>query len=144
MDEFQKIEFNEECRNKYWNGVQNRFVRYYTYLAKGNGLVNEFKYYIIFVFGGYWTIRVTTIMGYQIPAYFILLLGILGVPVLMLIGHWHLHRAQKPIELVTTFYGSLTRFNGYNMQITNLEQQQKIIELLQRILAKIEHDNKKL
>ena len=57
MSDFKPIIFNDEFIAKFWDGTQNRIVRYQSYLRRGFSLFNETKNYILLIFGSYWTIR---------------------------------------------------------------------------------------
>lgn len=120
-NEFTPIQESGELLNEYWEGKSNTFVRYYAYAQRGIGLLNEFKYYFIFLFSGYWTVKFTEIVGIRINPAWVVVAGVLGIPVLILIGRWHLYKAQKPIEYVTTMNGSIQKFGMYNMGVRQIE-----------------------
>ena len=138
MSEFRRIEFDGEYKRQYWQGTQNRIVRYYAYASRGISLLNDFKYYAVFVFGGYWTAELTTVAGMHINSGWILAAGVVGIPCLVFLGRWHLYRAQKPIELVNTHYGSIAGFNSHNMLVRSVEQNDEIIHLLKTVNEKLE------
>ena len=124
--EFKQITFSEEYHQKYWAGFTNLLVRYYTYLDRGFGVFNQTKNYILMIFGTYWTIRTMewwTGKGYSDG---LLVLGVgaaafIGIGFLIIIGRWHLFKAQKAIEFITTQKSTITGYNGYNMAIRQLE-----------------------
>ncbi len=114
------ITFTPEYIQKYWEGPQNIVVRYYAYLQRGFGLVNEAKNYIFIMFGSYWTVKSISLLGFSLDPAWIIVAGILGLPVLVFLGRWYLFKAQKSAEYINTQHGSLTGFNPYNMQILQI------------------------
>ena len=135
---FKPIEFNEENLRKYWDGPSNVFARYYTYLQRGLGLLNEAKNYILMLFGTYWTVKTA---DYWVPlgipdSTLVLGLGIVasvGIVCLIIAGRWDLFKLSKAREFASTQHGTVTRYDSYNMNVRNIEQNDKIIELLEDI-----------
>ena len=138
MSNFKPITFTEEYTQKYWEGSGNRFARFYTYLQKGFGLVNEAKNYILIIFGTYWTIKtmdwwirtnlsdMTLVTGLGIGA-------IVGIGFLVLIGRWDLFKLSKAREFAMVQHGSVTQYGNYNMQVKALELQEEILKELKKI-----------
>ena len=141
MSEFKQITGGGEYLAEYWEGAQNKFVRYWLYLRKGMGLFNEWKNYIMFVFASYWTVKTSNLwLGYGLTESWLLIGFTVGVPVglliLLFLGRWDLYRVSKPQEYINAQHGSVTGYNGYNMQIRMIEQQDEIIKLLTDLLKK--------
>lgn len=133
IKEFKPITFSDEFILKYWDGTQNRIIRYQAYLRRGLALFNEHKNYILMLFGSYWTIKTADywlaleisdgwlVLGLGVTA----LIGLFG---LVLLGRWHLFKAQKSEEFISTQRGSVTGYGGYNMSVRSLELLNDILE----------------
>lgn len=122
----------------YWEGPQNRFIRYWTYLRTGMGFFNEWKNYILLAFGSYWTVKTSEYwLGWGLSESWLIVGFIIGMPlglgVLLLLGHWHIYRANKPQEYFTTMTSNITKYDGFNMAVRNIEQNDEIIRLLNEI-----------
>ena len=142
MTEFKPIIFSGETLRKFWDGPSNRFARYYTYLQKGFGIVNEAKNYILILFGTYWTIKTMSWwidLGYSdnMLAVGLIIVALVGLGFLILIGRWDLFKLSKSREFAMVQHGSVTQFGIYNMTVKNLEIQEEQSKLLQEILKKI-------
>src|SRR3990167_6984675 len=129
--EFKPITSGEEYLQKYWEGAQNKFVRYWVYLRKGMGLFNESKNYIMFAFAGYWTVKTSNLwLGYGLSDTWLILGFIIGIPIgllaLLFLGHWDLYRASKPQEYMNAQHGSITGYQGFNIQIEVLNNLREI------------------
>lgn len=136
MLEFKPITFTEEYTQKYWEGPTNRFARYYIYLQRGFGLVNEAKNYAFIIFGSVLTVEFVDFFGYKISSWWIIVAGIIGIPILLLAGRWDLFKLSKAREFATVQHGSVTRYDSYNMTVRMIEQQDEIIKLLETIKSK--------
>ena len=135
-EDFKEITDNPEYLTAYWEGSSNRFVRYWTYLRGGIGLLNESKNYILLVFGSYWTVKTSDIwLNYKFPDSWLLIAFLIGMPVgllvLLLLGHWQLYRASKPQEYINAQHGSITGFRPYNIQVRQLKLLEEILKQIQ-------------
>ena len=130
MDEIKPITFDGAFIDKYWDGPSNFLARQYAYLQRGFGIVNEAKNYFLIIFGSFWTAKAITIMGYSIDPRWTLVAGAIGLPTLIFVGRWQLFKAQKAIEVVSARHGSVTGYNGYNMQIEQTQLLRDIKQLL--------------
>jgi hypothetical protein len=110
---------------EYWSGRSNLFVRYWIYLSRGLDFVNQGKYLIIGVLALYAILKLTN------P---ILMAGmfLISIPILTVLGRWHLKKVSKTQEFINTTRGSVLGFSGYNMQIEILETLNKILKQLQK------------
>lgn len=129
----------DELAPLYWDGPSNVIARYYAYLQRGFGFVNEAKNYFLIFFGILWTNKVISFFGYTIGTQWIVLGGIIGIPCLVIVGRWQLFKAAKAVEFIGNRHGSVTGYNSYNMTIETLEVNKeqnakldKIIELLSK------------
>lgn len=138
MNGYTKITLDNDFTQKYWMGPGNLVARYYAYLQKGFELVNQSKNYFFILFGGYWTVRSVEVLGYKLNADAILILGLLGLPILAVVGRWYLFRASKSIEYIIAQHGTVTQYNSYNLQIDILNE----LEKLNRNLEKYHNGNK--
>lgn len=130
---FKPIEFDGELREQYWEGKSNTFVRYWAYLRGGLALVNEAKNYLLVVFGSFWTAKVIEVGGHSINPNWTLLAGLIGVPILILLGRWQLHKAAKPQEFMNTSKGTVIGYQAFNLQVSMLELQENILKELKRL-----------
>ena len=135
MSEYKKIDESSEMLRAYWEGPSNRFARYYTYLQRGFGLVNEAKNYFLIVFGSIWTAKYISFMGYTVSSNWVIFAGIIGLPVLLLAGRWDLFKLSKSREFATTQHGTVTKYNSYNMAVKQLEILEEVRELLKEIAS---------
>ena len=138
MSQFKPIEFNEETLRQYWEGSSNLFARCYVYLQRGLSLFNETKNYILMLFGTYWTVKTMDYWigtGYS-DGFLMAGLGLIasvGIGFLILIGRWDLFRLSKAREFATTQHGTITKYDGFNMNVRNIEQNDEIIKLLKKL-----------
>lgn len=136
QSEFKKVTISDEYVEKYWTGRENIFIRQFSYLRSGFGLVNEAKNYFLIIFGTYWTARVIVIWGYTINPNWILLIGIVGVPFLVWIGRWELFKAGRAREYIIKQHGSVTQYQDHNMLVDQTEFQKQILEELKKLNKK--------
>lgn len=122
IDEIKPID--DKMAPLYWDGATNRFARYFAYMRRAIGLVNEAKYLLALF--GLGVIK----SDFVIPAWLITFGGLISVPVLIAIGRWHLFRVQKAEEFINNRHGSITGYNSYNMTI-------RMVELLEEISKKL-------
>ena len=138
MSDFKPIIFSGETLRKYWEGPENKFSRYYTYLQKGFGIVNEAKNYILIVFGTYWTVKtmdwwIKLGISDGLLAVGLGIIATIGIGFLILIGRWDLFKLSKAREFAMVQHGSVTQYNPYNMQVRTVEQNDEIISLLKKL-----------
>lgn len=116
---------------KYWEGKENFIIRYITYLRRGNGLFNEFKNYLMFIFASYWTVKTSDYwLGWALAESwlvigFIILIPI-GLLIFLLVGRYDLHKVSKTTEYIQQISGSLFQFKPLELGI---EQTNEIKEL---------------
>lgn len=126
MSEFKKINLNEN-RVKYWDGTTNLLARYLAYFLKCVDLINQGKYILAFAGLGVFKSDVVISFWYLIAG------GLVAVPLMIIIGRWYMHKAQKTMEFVNQLLGTVTGYDTYNMQV-------KQLELLEEISKKL-HEN---
>ena len=124
MSEFKKI---EAYLPEYWEGKTNQIVRLWVYLNRGLDVANQLKYVIAGILALYVILKFTN------PVW-IVVMFVVSLPILTFIGRWHLYKAAKPQEYITTIKGSVIGYNNYNMQI-------RVVELLEQILKKLNEKN---
>lgn len=141
MTEFKQVTLSEEYLWKYWDGPENWAGRYFMYLQRGFGLFNEIKNYLLIAFTTFWTIKAATFFGidfgYLWAGVITLIFTGAGLPVLFFLGRWDILKLSKIREFITTMKGTVNGYNGYNIQVKLLEQNDKIIELLEVISENI-------
>lgn len=113
----------DEYVPSYWEGPKNILIRYYVYAQRGLSLINDFKYLVAGIMAGY------VILKFASPIW-MLWIGLISLPILILIGRWQLHKVQKVSEWVGTQFGSVTKYNSYNMSIRQLEILEEILKIL--------------
>ena len=143
MSEFKKITNTGSFIDEYWDGAINRLARFYAYLTRGFGLVNEAKNYFLIIFGSFWTAKAVTFMGYSLDPRWILVAGILGLPVLIIVGRWHVFRVSKAQQALTMKHESLTGIISYNISVMQLALLEGIAEKLGVDMEKIKKDLEK-
>jgi len=135
MSEFEPITESQENIDRYWEGPNNKFARYFTYVQMGFGLFNDTWKFIATAFTAYWTIKTADYwLKFGISDLWltigILVLSSVGVVVLGLMGRWQLYKLSKPKEFAVTIKSTITGFNPYNIQVRQ-------VELLEEILNKL-------
>lgn len=141
---FRPITFSEEYHQKYWAGLPNTFVRYYAYLDRGFGVFNQAKNYILMIFGTYWTVKTMEWWigtGYSEVMLVVGLgtLSFLGICFLVILGRWHMFKANKAIEFINS-QTTITGWDGYNMQVFNVSLMEAIAIKLGADVEKIKHE----
>ena len=112
----------------YWEGKENILIRLWVYAQRGLGIINEFKYLVAGIMAGYVILKFTN-------PWWMLLIGFISLPFIIILGRWQLHKVSKVSEWVGTQYGSVLKYNSYNLQI-------ETVELLKSIDKKLAQLNK--
>ena len=125
MEENLQMEFKpiKEYLPEFWEGKTNQIVRLWVYLNRGLDVANQLKYVVAGILALYVILKFTN------PVW-IAVMFVVSLPILTFIGRWHLYKAAKSQEYITTIKGSVTGYGNYNLQI-------QIAELLEQILAKL-------
>ncbi len=145
INEFKKIDDSTTYLSQFWDGVQNKFIRRFTYLREGFGLVNEAKNYFLILFGTYWTIKT---MDYWVSLNFsdlilaigLIVMAIVGMGVLIYIGRWDLFKGGKAQQFIRTQHGSVTKWQGHNMSVYQTILLAKLAEKLGVDMDKVEEE----
>src|SRR3990167_2978013 len=113
---------------QYWEGRENYLLRYWTYLDRGLEVFNKFKYYIGF------PIAVGAFFPFM-KGHLIWLGGVMviGLPILILIGRYQLHKVAKTTEYVNAISGTLFQFKGMELGIEQINILKEIKDLLKNI-----------
>lgn len=95
-------------KENYWNGTQNRIIRYYFYSQRGLGLFNEFRYIFMLIFGIYITFKLTN------PLW---LFGMFAVslPALIFVGFISVHYVGKVVDFLNVQFS--THWTRYQFQL---------------------------
>ncbi len=97
---------------KYWEGNENKFIRYWNYLDRGLDVFNKFKYYIGF------PLAMAAIFPFMKGHYLVLaLLVIAGLPILVLVGYYHLHKISRANQYVNSIKGDIFQFKPLELSI---------------------------
>ena len=109
----------------YWEGKENFLIRYWTYLDRGLDIFNKFKYYLGF------PLAAVAIFPFM-KDHMIWLVGlvIVGLPILILIGRYQLHKISKTTEYVNAISGSIFQFKPMELTIEQVKILKEIKELL--------------
>ena len=111
----------------YWEGKENLLIRYWTYIKRGLGVFNEFKYYIALPYATYYTIPFMKGDLWWIP-----LMIVTGLPVLLIIGRYDLYKIAKTTEYVNAINGSIFQFKPMEMNIEQINLLKEIRDLLKK------------
>ena len=106
-----------------WEGRQNVFNRYWTYLKKGLDLITEARYLIISILGGYAVLKLTN------PLWLVSMFMV-SIPILIIVGRWYLIKVSKAQEFVTTVKGTVLGYRPYNLTV---EQNQLLKQILKEL-----------
>jgi hypothetical protein len=112
----------------YWEGKENLLIRVWVYAQRGLGIINEFKYLVAGIMAGYVILRFTN-------PWWMLVIGLVSLPFIILLGRWQLHKVSRVSEWVGVQYGSVLGYNNYNLSI-------RTVELLEDINKKLDNLNK--
>ena len=116
----------EDLIPEFWEGKQNIFNRYWTYLKKGLDLITEARYLIISILGGYAVLKLTN-------PWWLAVMFIVSIPILIVAGRWYLYKVSRVQEFVTTIKGSVLGYKPYNLSV---EQ----VDLLKQILNELKNN----
>lgn len=104
---------------RYWNGSENKLIRFYFYSQRGLALLNEGRYLVMGVFALYYTLKLTN------PIWLVGMF-VVAVPVLIVLGWVAVHRVGKVVDWLNVQFS--THWGRY--QYTLLETQ---VDLLKEI-----------
>ena len=119
---------NPKIKEEYFYGVKNQAIRVYYYLKEGLDLFNDFKYLVAGILAVFYLLNLE---GYQ----YMLLMGLISLPFLIVIGYLWTHKAKKTIEYFNLKF--TTYFSQYNMRVQ--ERQLELLEEISEKLSKLEH-----
>jgi hypothetical protein len=105
----------EKNRDAYWHGWRNKLIRYWFYCNRGLSLLNEFKYLIMGIFALYYTLKLNN------PIWLIIM-GIISLPSLMLIGFIQVHYIGKVVDFLNIQYSSHWGKYGFELQENILKE----------------------
>lgn len=121
-----------ELGEKHWEGRENYLIRYWVYLDRGLDTFNQFKYYIGFPLAA----------GAFIPFLadklsWLIVLSILGLPVLIVVGRYRLHKVNKTTEYVNAISGSIFQFKPMQLSIEQVSLLKEIRDKLNENLIRL-------
>jgi hypothetical protein len=90
---------DSENRQKYWDGPGNKAIRYYFYIQRGLGFLNEFRNLIMGILGIYFVLKMNNPI-------ILIIMFILSIPVLILIGWLSVHKISKVTEFLNIEYST--------------------------------------
>ena len=114
----------------YWDGNQNKVIRYYFYSRRGLELFNEFRYLIMVIFGVYYTLKMSH------PILLVLMFAI-SIPVLCIAGWVSVHKMSKVIDWLNVEFSTHWGRYGYELQ----EKQNKILSEINERIKQIGNNN---
>lgn len=100
--------FNKEEHRKYWEGLQNRLVRYYFYTQRGLALLNEFRYLLMGILAVYALLKMDS------PIYMILMF-IVSIPILIVLGWVYVYKMASCMDYLNTQFS--THFSKYSIKL---------------------------
>lgn len=128
MSEFKEIK-KDYCLKEYWEGRQNKMIRWWVYLMRGLTMCNEFKYVLAAIISGYVILKLT-------QPILMIIVGIASLPLLIILGRWQLRKASKVEQWIGVEHGSVLRWNSYNLQVKTLEMLEEISIKLDKLGGK--------
>jgi hypothetical protein len=108
---------------KYWDGNDNKAIRYYFYIQRGLALLNEFRYLIMAVLAVYALLKLED--WWLMP---IMFFG--SIPVLLFLGWISVHRMSRVMDYLSVQFG--THFGRYSVEL-----QEKTLEVLEKLEKKL-------
>lgn len=121
-----------EVKEMYFSGFKNQAIRVYYYLKQGLDLMNDFKYLVAGILAIYVVLQLDS---YKL----MLLMGAVSLPILITIGYYWTHKAQKTIEYFNLKF--TTHFGQYNIRLQ--EEQLKTLERLNKSLEEFNRNEKR-
>ena len=116
---------------KYWEGRENFFIRYFTYMERGLGVFNQFKYYIALPYATYYTFEF--MKDYAGALFWIPLMILGGLPILVIIGRYQLQKMNKTTEYVNTISGSIFQYKPMQLSIEQVQLLTEIRDSLKKL-----------
>lgn len=89
----------DEKNLQYWDGTENKVIRFYFYSQRGLALLNEARYLIMGAFALYYTLRLDN------PIYLVLIF-IGALPVMIFLGWLSVHRMGKVIDYLNVRFST--------------------------------------
>lgn len=90
---------HDEKNPQYWNGAENKAIRFYFYAQRGLAFLNEARYLIMGTFALYYTLRLDN------PIYLVLIF-LAALPVMIFLGWLSVHRMGKVIDYLTVRFST--------------------------------------
>ncbi len=106
-------------KKKYYEGTQNKIIRYYFYSQRGLGLFNEFRYVFMLIFGIYITFKLTN------PLWLVGMFAV-SLPALILIGYIAVHHVGKVVDFLNVQFS--THWTRYQFEL-----QENILKELKKL-----------
>lgn len=117
----------DELGSLYWEGKQNFFIRYWTYLDRGLEMFNKFKYYIGFpLAAGALIPFLADKLGWLVS------LTIVGLPILIIAGRYDMHKISKTRAYVSTIMGDIFQFKPIQLTIEQVNLLKEIRDELKK------------
>jgi len=140
MSQFTKMDRDRERKN-YWEGPQNRLIRLWVYSQRGLQEVNEFKYFILAFASG------VALLYTSLPLKLVIIIAAIGIPLalslLIVFGRWQLRKAAKVDQWVSTEFGSVLKYNEYNIRVETLNTLEAISKKLDKLLKEANNNASK-
>lgn len=114
---------NQIDKDKYWNGVANRGVRYYFYCNRGLTLLNEFRYLLMGILAVYALLKLDN-------PWTMLVMFVVAVPILCVLGWVFTHKMARVMDFLNINFS--THFSKYS-----IEMQERQVKALESIEEKI-------
>ena len=121
-----------EEKNKYFDGLSNRIIRWYFYQQRGLAILNELRYLVMCIFGIY------MVMKWSNP-WLMAVMFVGSIPVLVFIGWIQTHRMSKTLDYLSTAYATYWAKYGFELQ----ERQTWACEAIDKKLDVLGSKNKK-
>jgi hypothetical protein len=113
----------EEQLNKYFAGLKNKSIRYYFYMQRGLGLLNEMRYLIMAIFGVYLTFKMSNPM-------IMVIMFIVSIPILCILGYISVIHMGKVMDYLQIKFSTVWGKYGYELQEEIIKQLKDIKDKL--------------
>ncbi len=108
-------------KHKYWNGIENKLIRYWFYITRGLDLLNQFKYLIGAIFALYWMLKLNN-------PFVLLFIFLACLPVLFVVGYYSIHKMGKVMDWLNIEFAS--HWSRYSFELQ--ERQVKAVESIEK------------
>lgn len=104
-----EIQSPEDLKKLYWDGTQNKIIRYYYYSQRGLDLFNAFRYVFMLIFAIYLALKL------QNPLWLVVMFAV-SLPLLIGLGWLAVHKVSKVVDWLSIEFATHWGRYTYTLQ----------------------------